>query len=276
MMQKVTGGLIEALFLGQAGPNRWNVLLKNLGRYTGELVLVEEPQTTARVVRTGEGGEYELEISTSEPALNVLSRVGRMPLPPYIKRTRGHDERDDADRERYQTVYAKEPGSVAAPTAGLHFTPALMEQLKAAGVEQAYVTLHVGLGTFRPVSAERLEEHAMHSESYSLSPETAAVINRAKAEGRRVIAVGTTAARVLESQPTDEFQPKTADTSIFIYPPYQWRHVDALITNFHLPKSTLIALVAALVGLDEQRRVYAEAIANRYRFFSYGDSSFLD
>lgn len=276
MLQKITGGLIEGLYLGQPAPRRWRVLLRNLGTYRGALALVQEPSITAVVVSAGEGGEYELEVRSDEPALAVLSRVGRMPLPPYIKRARGHDERDDVDRDRYQTVYAREPGSVAAPTAGLHFTPALFDQLAAIGVEKAFVTLHVGLGTFKPVSAERLEEHKMHTEAYSLSPETAAAVNRAKADGRRVIAVGTTAARVLESQPAGALQPVTGETGIFIYPPYQWRHVNALITNFHLPRSTLIALVAALVGLEEQRRIYAEAIQERYRFFSYGDAMIVE
>jgi S-adenosylmethionine:tRNA ribosyltransferase-isomerase len=276
MFRKVTGGLIEGLFLGQAGPRRWNVLLKNLGAYRGELALVEEPSITATVAQMGEGGECELEVAGDEPAIAVLARVGRMPLPPYIKRARGHDDRDDADRDRYQTVYAREPGSVAAPTAGLHFTPALFDRLAAMGVEKAFVTLHVGLGTFKPVSADRLEEHKMHSEAYSLSSGTAATVNRAKAEGRRVIAVGTTAARVLESQPPGDLKPTSGETSIFIYPPYQWRHVKAMITNFHLPKSTLIALVAALVGLGEQRRIYAEAIRQRYRFFSYGDAMMVE
>jgi len=207
----------------------------------------------------------------------LLSRVGRMPLPPYIKREKEHDARDDADRERYQTVYARVPGAVAAPTAGLHFTDALISQLDAAGAEKTFVTLHVGIGTFRPVSAQSLEEHLMHSEAYTISADAAAALNRAKAQGRRIIAIGTTSARVLESQPAGEaFVAKTAETSIFIYPPYQWRHVDALITNFHLPRSTLIAMIAAMVGLDEQRRIYAEAIGARYRFFSYGDAMFVE
>jgi S-adenosylmethionine:tRNA ribosyltransferase-isomerase len=200
-----------------------------------------------------------------------------MPLPPYIKREKGHDARDAADRDRYQTVYAQAPGAVAAPTAGLHFTDELFADLDYRGVERTFVTLHVGMGTFKPVTVDALEDHAMHSEGYEISPSAADALSRAKFERRRIIAVGTTSTRVLESQPTGEpFRAKRDATSIFIYPPYPWKHVDALITNFHLPRSTLIALVAAKVGLEEQRRIYREAIEQRYRFFSYGDSMFIE
>jgi S-adenosylmethionine:tRNA ribosyltransferase-isomerase len=207
----------------------------------------------------------------------LLARVGRMPLPPYIKREKDHDARDDFDRERYQTVFAKTEGSVAAPTAGLHFTDQLLRELDAPGVQRTFVTLHVGLGTFKPVTADTLETHRMHVESYAIVPAAAQALNLAKAEGRRIIPVGTTAARVLESQPKDEpFTAKFGETGIFIYPPYEWKHVSALITNFHLPRSTLIALVAAMVGIEEQRRLYQIAIDERYRFFSYGDAMFIE
>jgi S-adenosylmethionine:tRNA ribosyltransferase-isomerase len=200
-----------------------------------------------------------------------------MPLPPYIKRDKEHDARDDADRERYQTVYAAASGSVAAPTAGLHFTPELLADLDAMGVARARVTLHVGMGTFKPVSAEKLEQHTMHTERYVLDAAACETLNAARRNGRRIIAVGTTSARVLESQPDDRpFTPTAGETAIFIYPGYRWRHVRGLITNFHLPRSTLIALVAALVGLEAQRRLYAEAIAQRYRFFSYGDAMLVE
>jgi S-adenosylmethionine:tRNA ribosyltransferase-isomerase len=200
-----------------------------------------------------------------------------MPLPPYIRRDKCYDARDVVDRDRYQTVYAKTLGAVAAPTAGLHFTPALLDELAGRGVERTFVTLHVGMGTFKPVTADTLEGHAMHSESYEIREEAADALNRAKADRRRIIPVGTTSARVLESQPENEpFRPKHDATSIFIYPPYRWRHTSALITNFHLPRSTLIALVAAVTGLEEQRRIYREAIAQNYRFFSYGDAMFVD
>jgi S-adenosylmethionine:tRNA ribosyltransferase-isomerase len=200
-----------------------------------------------------------------------------MPLPPYIRRDKQSDPRDTLDRDRYQTVYANAaPASVAAPTAGLHFTPEILAAIASKGIQTTSVTLEVGMGTFKPVTANALADHPMHSEHYHISEPAAAAVNAAQSERRRVIAVGTTAARVLESEPPGPLTPRSADTRIFIYPPYTWRRVDALITNFHLPRSTLIALVAALVGLDAQRQVYAAAIAERYRFFSYGDSSFLE
>jgi S-adenosylmethionine:tRNA ribosyltransferase-isomerase len=230
------------------------------------------------VIEQSPGGEYRMRIESDEPAIALLERIGRMPLPPYIRRDKLHDARDDADRERYQTVYANAPGSVAAPTAGLHFTEGVLFELEQRGVQRAFVTLHVGMGTFKPVTADRLEDHVMHTEAYSIDAPAAEALNRAKQDGRRIVAVGTTAARLLESQPTDRrFEPvASASTRIFVYPPYTWRHVGALVTNFHLPRSTLIALVAAFVGHDEQRRIYREAIAHRYRFFSYGDASFLE
>jgi S-adenosylmethionine:tRNA ribosyltransferase-isomerase len=237
-----------------------------------------EGENLSAVVLESRGqGEYHLEISSEEPAAVILERIGRMPLPPYIRREKESDEHDAMDRRRYQTVYAKSPGAVAAPTAGLHFTDELLAQLDGAGIERVSITLHVGLGTFKPITSETLEAHAMHHESYNIPATTADALNRAKRERRRIVAVGTTSARVLESQPADEpFAETAADTSIFIYPPYRWKHVDALITNFHLPRSTLIALVAAFVGLDEQRRIYQTAIELGYRFFSYGDAMLLE
>ena len=278
LLRKDTGGLVEALFLGQPRETRWHVLMRNLGNYgSGMLRFVGDPKLFANTIRFGEGGEYEIEVNTEEPAASVLERIGRMPLPPYIKRGKGQDERDELDRKRYQTVFAKDPVAVAAPTAALHFSQAMFEELKCAGVEAAFVTLNVGMGTFKPVTAERLEDHAMHSEAYTIDAGAAEALNRARFDGRRIVAVGTTSARVLESQPAREFfVPKADSTSIFIRPPYQWKHVGALITNFHLPRSTLIALVAALVGLDEQRRLYRLAIEQRYRFFSYGDAMFIE
>jgi S-adenosylmethionine:tRNA ribosyltransferase-isomerase len=279
VLQKPSGGRVEGLFLSESGPGRWNVLLKNLGGAcsNGVLRFKEAPAVHAQVIAAGGGGRYTLGVDATEPALVFLSRIGRMPLPPYIKRQKEADERDGMDRERYQTVYARNPGAVAAPTAGLHFTDELLQRLAAAGVEQAFVTLHVGLGTFKPVTADSLAEHTMHEEAYSIAPETADALNRAKSEKRRIVAVGTTSVRVIESQPAEQpFVPLTGRTDIFIYPPYRWRHVGGLITNFHLPRSTLIALVAAMVGLEEQRRLYREAIEQRYRFFSYGDAMFID
>jgi S-adenosylmethionine:tRNA ribosyltransferase-isomerase len=221
--------------------------------------------------------EYLIRVDPPEPALDLLGRLGRMPLPPYIKRSRDHDARDSIDAQRYQTVYACAPGSVAAPTAGLHFTPPLLCQLDAAGIERVTITLHVGLGTFKPVTAHTLEGHTMHEEVYQISPVAAEQLNRATAQGRRIIAVGTTSARVLESQPAGQpFAARNDRTGIFIYPPYRWQYVRGLITNFHLPRSTLIALVAAMTGLTRQRQIYDIAIRQRYRFFSYGDAMLIE
>jgi S-adenosylmethionine:tRNA ribosyltransferase-isomerase len=275
--RKRTGGRIEGLFLREIAPGQWRVLLRGLGASRPTLHFTFAPDLTATPGAHHGEGEYDLALNTTEPADTLLQRVGRMPLPPYIKRHKEHDPLDDTDRQRYQTVYARAGQSVAAPTAGLHFTPALFDALAQRGIEKTFITLTVGLGTFKPVTAERLDQHTMHTESYTLSPDAADALNRAKQNNSRIIAVGTTSARVLESQPPDRpFQPTSADTSIFIYAPYTWRHVSALITNFHLPKSTLIALVAAFITLPEQRRLYTQAIAHHYRFFSYGDASFLE
>ncbi len=272
-----TGGRVEGLFLGEASRGQWRVLLKNLGKTDPSMHLTAMPEVGVRVIERLQEGECRIVVESDEPALVLLSRIGRMPLPPYIRREKEADERDALDRDRYQTVYARAPGAVAAPTAGLHFTDAILRQLDEQGVERAFVTLHVGLGTFKPVTADSLEAHAMHAEFYSIPPATADALNRAKAERRRIIAVGTTSARVLESQPAEApFIEKSAETSIFIYPPYTWKHVNAMITNFHLPRSTLIAMIAAMVGLEEQRRIYRTAIEERYRFFSYGDAMLID
>jgi S-adenosylmethionine:tRNA ribosyltransferase-isomerase len=278
MLRKATGGRIEGLFLREMRPGRWHVLLRNAaGVGSAPLAFELAPEVTGNIIRIGENGEYEIDVSSGEPALVLLARVGRMPLPPYIKREKGADPRDSSDRERYQTVYAKSEGSVAAPTAGLHFTDELLASLDGAGIQRATVTLDVSLGTFKPVIAESLDQHAMHVETYSIPASTADALNRAKASGQRIIAVGTTSARVLESQPGDEpFKPLEGETGILIQPPYRWKHVNGLITNFHLPRSTLIALVAAFVGLEEQRQVYQTAIQQRYRFFSYGDAMFIE
>ena len=278
-LRRATGGYVEGLFLREIAPGEWEVMLKNVGtpRPGMTLVFLDAPELAMEVIAKDEQGNYRVKVCSDMPAEALLEKVGRMPLPPYIRRQKHHDDRDATDRQRYQTVYASAGQAVAAPTAGLHFTADLLRQLETHGIQQAYVTLNVGMGTFKPVSAETLEGHTMHLESYSISPETAGLLNAAKREHRRIIAVGTTSARVLESQPAgEEIGPGTAQTGIFIYPPYQWKYVDALITNFHLPRSTLIALVAALTGLEEQRRLYSLAIENRYRFFSYGDAMFIE
>ena len=271
-----SGGVVECLLLREESPGVWMALmhpgqkLKPGARVRFEGVdgtidgeVLDRHFFGRRTVRLeGQGGELH----------DLIDRLGHIPLPPYIKRLDTL-----ADRDRYQTVFAAEAGAVAAPTAALHFSEALFARLAAAGVERTFVTLHVGVGTFKPVTADRLEDHAMHAESYTITREAADAINRARSDGRRVIAVGTTSARVLETQPSDAALRATrGQTQIFIHPPYRWRHVDALITNFHLPRSTLIALVAAMIGLDEQRRLYEIAIENRYRFFSYGDGMFVE
>lgn len=275
--RKETGALVEGLFLRQTAKNRWRVLLKNLGHYFDRLLLFGAEDLTARVLGPGEAGEYEIELNSSEPGVAILERLGAMPLPPYIRREKLRDIRAPEDRERYQTVYARTSGAVAAPTAGLHFTQDLLGQLDRRGIERAFVTLHVGLGTFKPLTAAELSDHLMHREAYTIDAVAADALNRAKRDRRRIVAVGTTSARVLESQaPNQPFAPVSTETDIFIYPPYAWKHVNALVTNFHLPRSTLIALVAAMVGLDEQRRIYRTAIEERYRFFSYGDAMLIE
>ena len=260
------------------GAGSWRVLLKNLGGKIGTtLHFSNDRQTTAAVLEKSADGEYRISVDPPEPAVAMLERLRRMPLPPYIRRDKEHDPRDELDRQRYQTVFAKVPGAVAAPTAALHFTPEVFAALDDRGIGRAFVTLQVGIGTFKPVTSDTLEGHAMHVEAYSIDAQTAAKLNRAKSKGRRIIAVGTTAARVLESQPrTSHLWRQTSQTGIFIYPPYRWKHVDAMVTNFHLPRSTLIALVAAMTGLDEQRRLYRIAIENNYRFFSYGDAMLIE
>ncbi|MCA3185379.1 tRNA preQ1(34) S-adenosylmethionine ribosyltransferase-isomerase QueA [Cupriavidus sp.] len=207
-----------------------------------------------------------------QPALDLIERFGRLPLPPYIT----HDP-DAYDETRYQTVYARNPGAVAAPTAGLHFDDALFARLDAAGIRRAFLTLHVGAGTFQPVRTEDLSEHKMHSEWYAVTPELADAVRETRARGGRVIAVGTTSLRALESAAAEDgtLRPGTGDTDIFITPGYRFRAVDALITNFHLPKSTLLMLVSALAGVEAIRAAYRHAVAERYRFFSYGDAMLL-
>jgi S-adenosylmethionine:tRNA ribosyltransferase-isomerase len=275
---KSSGGRIEGLFLDETAPGQWHVLLKNVGRaIDAPLHFAAAPLSKAIVTENLGEGEFRLAITPPEPAAALLERIGRMPLPPYIKRQKDHDSRDSMDRLRYQTVFAGTPGAVAAPTAALHFSPELLNELEEKGIGRAFVTLHVGMGTFKPVHSDTLEGHPMHVERYSIAPAAADELNRAKQDGRRIIAVGTTAARVLESQPLDQpFSARSDVTGIFIYPPYRWKHVDALITNFHLPRSTLIALVAAMVRLEQQRRLYRAAIENRYRFFSYGDAMLIE
>lgn len=247
-------------------------LRSNRAPKVGQRMLLENAVEVEMVGR--KDALFELKFLTSEPVLEVLEQHGHMPLPPYIDRP---DE--DSDRERYQTVYNKKPGAVAAPTAGLHFDDQILQQLRDKGVEFAYVTLHVGAGTFQPVRVDVIEEHVMHSEYAEVPADTVAAIQAAKARGNRVVAVGTTSVRSLESAAqaagSELIAPFFDDTSIFIYPGYEFKVIDAMITNFHLPESTLIMLVSAFAGRDAVLAAYAEAVQERYRFFSYGDAMFV-
>ena len=261
------GGKVEVLLLKRRDLTEWEVLVKpgKKARVGAELTISEElsltvldrTETGERIVRFHYDGVFE----------DILSRVGTMPLPPYI-----HEKLED--QTRYQTVYCKTDGSAAAPTAGLHFTRQLLDEICAMGVQVAEVLLHVGLGTFRPVQEEDLTHHVMHTEYYRVDEKAAEAVNAAKREGRRVIAVGTTSVRTLETVADEHgfLRPCSGDTSIFIYPPYRFKCVDALITNFHLPESTLIMLVSALIGREQCLSVYREAVERGYRFFSFGDA----
>ena len=264
------GGKVEVLLLKRRDLTEWEVLVKpgKKAKVGTELVISEELSLTVKD-RT-ETGERIVDFHFDGVFEDILSRVGSMPLPPYI-----HEKLKDKDR--YQTVYCKTDGSAAAPTAGLHFTKELLAEIRAMGVEVAEVLLHVGLGTFRPVKEEDLTHHVMHSEYYCVGEEAANIVNAAKREGRRVIAVGTTSVRTLETVADENgfLRPCSGDTSIFIYPPYKFKCVDALITNFHLPESTLIMLVSALIGREECLRIYREAVGERYRFFSFGDAMMI-
>ncbi|WP_247948516.1 tRNA preQ1(34) S-adenosylmethionine ribosyltransferase-isomerase QueA [Streptococcus gordonii] len=267
-----TGGHVELLLLKNTEGDQWEVLAKPAKRLkVGAQVSFGDGRLTATVVDELEHGGRIVRFDYQGIFLEVLESLGEMPLPPYI-----HEKL--VDRERYQTVYAKENGSAAAPTAGLHFTKELLAQIEAKGVKLVYLTLHVGLGTFRPVSVDNLDDHEMHSEFYTLSEEAAATLREVKANGHRVIAVGTTSIRTLETignKFQGEIQADSGWTNIFIKPGYQWQIVDAFSTNFHLPKSTLVMLVSAFAGRDLTLKAYEHAIAERYRFFSFGDAMFI-
>ena len=266
-----TGANVEFLLLENKGDDTWEVLCKPGKRAReGSRFTFGEGLFSGEVIEVKEDGNRLVKFTYDGVFFELLDRVGQMPLPPYIKEKL-------KDKERYQTVYSKEVGSAAAPTAGLHFTPELLDKLRERGVETGYVTLHVGLGTFRPVSAENITDHKMHAEHYYMPAATADLINRTKERGGRVIAVGTTSCRTIESVAQREgcFRESSGWTDIFIYPGYEFRGVDALITNFHLPESTLIMLVSALAGRENVLRAYKEAVRERYRFFSFGDAMFV-
>ena len=263
-----TGGAVEVLLLRDLGEKKWECLCKP-GRkmQVGHQVIFGGGELTATVVEVQETGNRVIEFHYEGIFLEVLERLGKMPLPPYIKA-------ELADQERYQTVYSREVGSAAAPTAGLHWTADLLEKARSKGVKTAFVTLHVGLGTFRPVQVENVLEHHMHAELCMISKETAEILNRTKAEGGRVICVGTTSCRTLESLVNENgnFEEKSKWTEIFIYPGYQFKAMDGLITNFHLPESTLVMLVSAFAGRENVLSAYEQAVKERYRFFSFGDA----
>lgn len=267
-----TGGHVELLLLKNTQGDFWEVLAKPAKRLrVGARVSFGDGRLTATVTEELEHGGRIVRFDYQGIFLEVLESLGEMPLPPYI-----HEKLED--RERYQTVYAKENGSAAAPTAGLHFTEELLDKIAAKGVKLVYLTLHVGLGTFRPVSVDNLEEHEMHSEFYSLSEEAAETLRQVKASGHRIVAVGTTSIRTLEtigSKFDGQIQADSGWTNIFIKPGYQWKIVDAFSTNFHLPKSTLVMLVSAFAGRQLTLQAYEHAIAERYRFFSFGDAMFI-
>ncbi len=265
-----SGGKVEVLLLTPCGENRWECLVKPGKKCPiGQVIVFDERLKGTVVDKTSFGGRI-VEFSCDGVFDDIIQEIGEMPLPPYI-----HEKLEDKDR--YQTVYADKKGSAAAPTAGLHFTPELLEKLRAKGVTLAFLTLHVGLGTFRPVSAEDIEDHEMHSEYYVVTEETANTINKARRDGKRIIAVGTTSVRTLESATGDDGVLKAGHgwTNIFIYPGYTYKMVDALITNFHLPQSTLLMLISALAGREHCLAAYKEAVKEKYRFFSFGDAMFI-
>jgi len=296
--RRATGAVIPGLFLSESSPRQWLVMLERSRRLRiGESLQLTDPHglttATLRLTESIGEGRWRGSVDTDLTAAELLDRIGHAPLPPYIHRDTEPSNIETHDRERYQTVYASVLGAVAAPTAGLHFTPELLDRLRAAGIETAYLTLHVGLGTFKPISANDLSQHVMHEEHYHLSHETAEAVLSCRERGGRIVAVGTTTVRVLEStsggchgqaqlaRANDAtgrditLRPGYGSTNIFIYPPYQFRAVDALMTNFHLPRSTLLALVMACAGIELTRQAYAHAIERRYRFYSYGDAMLI-
>lgn len=266
-----TGGKIEFLLLTQKGKDTWEILVKP-GRIAkpGARFVFGNGLLTAEILDVVEGGDRIAKFTYEGNFFEILEKIGEMPLPHYIT----HKLKD---KERYQTVYSKPIGSAAAPTAGLHFTPELLEKIKAKGVKIGYVTLHVGLGTFRPVKSENIEDHEMHFEHYELPEETANLINETKKAGGRVVGVGTTSCRTLETVAHEQGCIKAAEgwTGIFIYPGYEFKALDALITNFHLPESTLIMLISAFAGREHVLAAYEEAIREKYRFYSFGDAMFI-
>lgn len=270
-LKEPTGGRVEVLLLERREPDVWEALVRPGRRVpAGSRVAFGQGGLRAVVLDRTEAGGRLLRFEPAGELDRRLGELGQMPLPPYIRAPL-------SDPERYQTVYARQEGSAAAPTAGLHFTPALLRQVADHGVQVAYLTLHVGLGTFRPVQVERIEEHTMHAEYYAVPEATAAAVNKARRDGRRVVAVGTTVARTLEAAAGDDGAVRAGEgrTDLFIYPGYRWKVVDGLVTNFHLPRSTLLMLVSAFLGRERTLAAYEEAVRQRYRFFSFGDAMLI-
>jgi S-adenosylmethionine:tRNA ribosyltransferase-isomerase len=278
--RRSNGGKLEALFLTEHNPGVWEVMLKGVRKIkVGETIYLKDKTKNdfceAEILDKIGEGKCLLKIKTDTDVETILEKIGFPPLPPYIKRS---DDLEQAaiDKLRYQTVYARHTGAVAAPTAGLHFTNQLIEQLKQAGICFAYITLHIGEGTFKPITAETIKEHKIHQEQFNIDEENAQLINAAKKKGGRIVTVGTTSVRVLETIASgSKIKVATGTTELFIKPGYEFKIVDAMITNFHLPKSTLLALVAAFAGLENILAAYRHAIEQRYRFYSYGDAMLI-
>ena len=267
----VTGAAIEFLLLSQKEGDIWEIIVRPGRKCTpGKVITFGDGLLSGEILEVLDNGNRIVKFSYNGIFNEILDSLGEMPLPPYI-----HEKL--ADRDRYQTVYARHDGSAAAPTAGLHFNEEFLEEIKARGIKLAFVTLHVGLGTFRPVKVEKITDHEMHKESYIVSEQTAKTINETKKSGKKVVCVGTTSTRVLESIADENgyVSPCSGETGIFIYPGYKFRCLDALITNFHLPKSTLVMLVSALAGRENVLAAYNEAVKEKYRFFSFGDAMFI-
>ncbi len=269
-----TGGQVELLLLEPVANDVWLALCRSSRQPRAGVTLdLAQGRIRATVLEQGEAGRLTLRLKSDEPLYAILEACGDVPLPPYIRRDREQAAQDEVDRERYQTVYASQPGAVAAPTAGLHFTPELLAELAGAGIGKAEITLHVGIGTFRPVSVENVAEHRMDEERYEILPEAAEAICKTRSSGGRVVAVGSTSVRTLETVMArkGKIEAGSGRSDLFIYPPYTCQAVDCMLTNFHLPKSTLIMMVSALAGRDLIMQAYAEAVRERYRFYSYGD-----
>jgi S-adenosylmethionine:tRNA ribosyltransferase-isomerase len=273
-------GKLEALFLDESSPGVWEVMLKGVHKVkVGEIICLKDKTKNdfceAEILDKSEQGKCRLKIKTDANVETILEKIGFPPLPPYIKR---NDDLEQAaiDKLRYQTVYARHTGAVAAPTAGLHFTDQLIKQLKQTGIHFAYITLHIGEGTFKPITTDNIEEHKIHQEQFSIDEKNAQIVNTTKEKGGRIIAVGTTSARTLETIAIgSQVKAATGTTELFIKPGYKFTMVDAIVTNFHLPKSTLLALVAAFAGLENVLAAYQHAIEKQYRFYSYGDAMLI-